>query len=86
MSYPKDDGVVGFSITTGMPLVGVYNYVPSSSGAVISARQGYLDVSRQPVSVPKQTTAFSIAVPRPVSSDGGVIIEFSISYSVVKVC
>jgi hypothetical protein len=86
MSYPKDDGVVSFSITTGMPLIGVYNYVPNPYGPVISARQGYLDVSRQPTTLAKQSTEFSIAVPRPVSSDGGLIIDFSISYSTVKVC
>ena len=85
MSYPKDDGVVGFSITSGMPLTGVYNYVPNPNGPVITARQGYLDVSRSPTTVQKQSTEFSINVPRPVSADGGLIIQFDISYATVQV-
>jgi hypothetical protein len=83
MSYPKD-GVIGFSITTGMPLTGVYHYTANPNGPVISAKQGYFDVSRSPKSVSNQWTEFYIGVPKPVTADGGLIIQFDISYATVQ--
>jgi hypothetical protein len=83
MSYPKE-GVVSFSITDGMPLTGIYQYVPNPNGPVITAKQGYLEVSRSPQSVANQWTFFSIDVPKPVTAAGGLIFQFDVSYATVQ--
>ena len=67
-----------------MELTSPWAYQPNVNGPVITAKKDCLTISRDPMSVANQWTMLSIQVPKPV--EGGVILQFDISYSVVQVC
>jgi hypothetical protein len=77
------DGVVAFSIEEGMPLTDPWIYQPNSNGPVITTKQGYLEISRDPKAAANQWTMLSIQVSKPV--EGGAILQFDISYVAIQV-
>ena len=66
-----------------MELTSPWVYQPNVNGPVITAKQDCFTISRDPKTVANQWTMLSIQVPKPV--EGGVILQFDISYSVVQV-
>lgn len=77
------DGVVDYPIVDGMPLCGIWNYGPNAAGAAISAKQGFLDISRGVSISSNQWTNLSIRHTMQITD--GLVLQFDISYLKISV-
>jgi hypothetical protein len=83
MATNSKDGVIDYPIADGMSLTGVWNYIANSNGPSITAKQGYLSITRNDTGAYNQWTKFRINHTMTVA--GGCAIQFEVKFDQISV-